>query len=133
LELWRTREKRVPIQSGVVGLTAAKLSPTVAVCVAVIGNMNVIKAWTAVFGQTKDCPVLLFGLQRGFFSVKRKLLRLGSALEQLSSFPFHFLDSHLCLPEKGADSHSTGVNPPKMFPSVSKITVSVFACPSQRL
>jgi hypothetical protein len=49
-------------------------------------------------------------------SVKRKLFRFGSAL----FFPFF------------GDSHSTGMKPLKMFPSVSKITVSVFACPSQR-
>jgi hypothetical protein len=34
---------------------------------------------------------------------------------------------------KEPDSHSTGVNPPKMFPPVSKMTVRVFGCLSQRL
>jgi hypothetical protein len=60
LEIRRTREKRFPVESGVVGVTAAKLSPTVGVCAAVIVNTNVTKVWTAV-GMTTDCQVL-FGL-----------------------------------------------------------------------
>jgi hypothetical protein len=50
----------------------------------------------------------------GFFSVKRKLFWLPSVLHWLW------------------ESHSTGVNPPKMFPFVSKITTKVFAWPSHR-
>jgi hypothetical protein len=51
----------------------------------------------------------------GFFGAKRKLFSLSSALYSSSS-----------------DSHSNGGNPPKLFPSVSKIAVSVFAWRSQR-
>jgi hypothetical protein len=59
----------------------------------------------------------LAGKLCGFLSVKIKLLRLGSALKY-GAF--------------GRDSHSAGVKPPKMFPSVSSINVSVFAWPLQR-
>jgi hypothetical protein len=52
----------------------------------------------------------------GFVSVKRNLFRL----------PSHF---HLQL---GRDFHSSGVKPPKTFALVSKMSVSVFACPSHR-
>jgi hypothetical protein len=51
---------------------------------------------------------------RGFFNVKIKLVELGSALSS------------------SLESHATGVKPPKMFPRVSSISVSVFAWPSQR-
>jgi hypothetical protein len=131
-ETLRTGEKRVPAQSGVVGVPFAKVeSVTVAVCAAAIGNTNVNKcgpqlerqsiasSFFSVFNANLRAEKLC-----GFFSVKMKLFRLGSALEQLFSFPF--------FPFHTRDSHSTGVNPPKMFPSVSKITVSVFGCPSQR-
>jgi hypothetical protein len=64
LEILRTREKRLPVQSGVVGVTAAKIArATVSACIAVIVNTNVIKA-CAPAGTTTDCQVLLFGLQR---------------------------------------------------------------------
>jgi hypothetical protein len=65
LETQRTREKRFPVQSGVVSVTAAKrLSEIVGVCVAAIVNSNVItKLWTES-GITQDCLVHLFGLQR---------------------------------------------------------------------
>jgi hypothetical protein len=44
LEKLRTREKRFPVQSGVVGVNIAKaISVTALVCVAVIGNTNVTK------------------------------------------------------------------------------------------
>jgi hypothetical protein len=49
-------------------------------------------------------------MPHGFFSVKRKLCPLSSAV--------HFPSL--------SESHITGVNPPKTFPSVSKITVRVF-------
>jgi hypothetical protein len=66
--------------------------------------MNVMKVWTPA-RITNDCPVLHFpfnanrpsGTLCGFFSVKRKLFKLGSGLKQLFSllcFPFHFRDSH---------------------------------------
>jgi hypothetical protein len=42
-------------------------------------------------------------------------------LSSILHFPFH-----------ASDSDSTGVKPPKMFPSVSKITVRVFVWASQR-
>jgi hypothetical protein len=51
----------------------------------------------------------------GLLSMKRKLFWLSSALEYQTP-----------------DSHFTGVNPLKMFPFVSKITVSVFVWPSHR-
>jgi hypothetical protein len=41
LEFVRTRENRVPVQSGVVGVNVVKGSATAGVCVAIIGNMNV--------------------------------------------------------------------------------------------
>jgi hypothetical protein len=59
--------------------------------------------------------VRAFGMLYGFFNAKRKLFKLGSALWRSLVFPFHF-----------RDFHSTGVNPPKLFPFVSKITVRVF-------
>jgi hypothetical protein len=68
---------------------------------------------------------LLAGMLCGFFSVKRKLHRLWSAFKQLFSVP--------PFPFDGRDSHFTGVKPPKTFPFMSKITLRVFACPSQRL
>jgi hypothetical protein len=55
----------------------------------------------------------------GFFSVKRKLFILGSALQHCRQLPFR-------------DSHSTGVKPPKMFLFVSSINIRVFAWQSQR-
>jgi heme exporter protein D len=65
LELGRTREKCVPSQSGVVGVTFAKvLSVTVGVCIAVSFNTETArKVWTAA-GITTDCLVLHFLLQR---------------------------------------------------------------------
>jgi hypothetical protein len=63
LEIQRTRANDIPVQSGVVGVTVAKPSGTAGVCVAVIGNNNVIKAWT-ISGATIDCLVLHFGFQR---------------------------------------------------------------------
>jgi hypothetical protein len=57
-----TREKRLPVQSGAVGITVAKAaSGTGDICVAVIANPNVPKVWTAD-GNTKDCLILPFGL-----------------------------------------------------------------------
>jgi hypothetical protein len=52
----------------------------------------------------------------GFFSVNRKLFALSSAFGKFDL----------------RDSQDTGVKPPKTFPFVSKITVRVFAWPSQR-
>jgi hypothetical protein len=52
LEILRTREKRLPVQSGVVGVTFAKDGcVTASVCVAVTGNTNVTIEWTQ-FGIT---------------------------------------------------------------------------------
>jgi hypothetical protein len=63
LEMWRPREKRVPIQSGVVGVTAAKEeNATLAVCVELIEHPNVTKVRAPV-GVTADCRVVLFGLE----------------------------------------------------------------------
>jgi hypothetical protein len=95
LETLPTRENDLLVQSGVVGVSAAKPSVTVGVCVAVIENSNVTsnskpyvafgittdcdqpitttKTWTA-FGITPDCPVLLFGLQRK--SPRRDVVRI---------------------------------------------------------
>jgi hypothetical protein len=58
----------------------------------------------------------LAGMLCGFFSVKRKLFRL---------------ESHLRFSPSG-DSHCSGVKPPKTFPSVSRMSVSVFARPPRR-
>jgi hypothetical protein len=44
LELARTGENRLPVQSGVVGVSVAKGSPTAGGCVAVIENANVPSA-----------------------------------------------------------------------------------------
>jgi hypothetical protein len=60
---------------------------------------------------------LLGGILLGFFGVKIKLVRLRSHLQQLFF---------------GGDSHSSGVKPPKTFPFVFKMSVSVFARPSHR-
>jgi hypothetical protein len=61
LEILRTRENDLPVQSGVVGVKVAKGSET-EVCVGVIGNTNatIPKDWT-LFGITRECLVLLFG------------------------------------------------------------------------
>jgi hypothetical protein len=69
----------------------------------------------------------LAGKMCRFFSVKRKLFKLGSALKQLL-----FPSASLAVSSLSSDSHSTGVKPPKMFPSVSSMNVRVFAWPSQR-
>jgi hypothetical protein len=50
----------------------------------------------------------------GFFNVNKKLFRLSS---------------HLYCPLEG-DSHSFAANPPKIFPCLSLMIVSVFGCPS---
>jgi hypothetical protein len=68
-------------------------------------TMSFFSAFSANFLARKLC---------GFFSVKTKLFRLGSA--------FHWL----------LESHSSGVKLPKMFPAVSSMNVRVFARPSQR-
>jgi hypothetical protein len=76
LEIHRTRENRLPVQSGIVNVNisgAIKISQIVGVCVAVIGNTNVTKVWTQS-GMTKDCPVLLFGIQRK--SSRRDVVRI---------------------------------------------------------
>jgi hypothetical protein len=60
----------------------------------------------------------LDGMLCGFFSAKRKLFRLSFALQQFE----------LSFQKFGVrNSHFTAVNPPKMFPFLSKITVRVFA------
>jgi hypothetical protein len=108
------RHNRRPVESGVLGVNEAKASVTAGVCVPVIGNMNVpSNAWGAN---------LLAGMLCGFFGVKMKFFRVSSAFQQLFSL-FQLL----------VESHSTGVKPPKTFPFVSKITIRVFAWPSQRL
>jgi hypothetical protein len=124
LEIARTRENRLPAQSGVVGVSVAKGSVTADVCVAVIGNNHATKVWTAS-GTTKDCLVFVCGNQRK--SARRDVVRIRQREKETLLAVIH--------PglELRGDSHSTGVNPPKMFPSVSKITVSVFGWPSQRL
>jgi hypothetical protein len=125
LEMRRTREKRFPVQSGVVGVVLAKaVSVTIGGCAAVIPNTNVTKVWTA-FGITIDCVVPFFGLQRK--SPRREVVRIlqceKETLQTRVAFSFPEL----------LESHITGVNPPNMFPFVSRITVRVFGCPSQRL
>jgi hypothetical protein len=64
LEIPVTREKRVPGQSGVVGVIHAKASATVGVCVAFILNSKTTSKEWAPVGFTTDCLVLLFGHQR---------------------------------------------------------------------
>jgi hypothetical protein len=84
------------------------------------------------FGIAVDRELLPFRRQGEFprrdavriFSCESKLRRLSSPLEQLFSFAY--------LPFHSRDSHSTGVKLPKMVPSVSRMTIRVFARPSQR-
>jgi hypothetical protein len=57
------RANSEPVQAGVVPVRAAKVTGTAGVCVAVIININVRKAWTPQ-AITKDCFILPFGLQR---------------------------------------------------------------------
>jgi hypothetical protein len=45
-EILSTGENDVFAQSGVVGVKIAKRSPTVAICAAIIPNINVSKVWT---------------------------------------------------------------------------------------
>jgi hypothetical protein len=63
------REKRVHVQSNVVGVNVAKLGKTMSVCVAVIGNSDVPTAWTLTAFNANLLAVMLCG----FLSVKRKL------------------------------------------------------------
>jgi hypothetical protein len=64
LKQLRTREKNVVVHSSVVGVSVAKVvNASHDVFIAVIGNKNVTKVWTAT-GITTDRSVLLFGLQR---------------------------------------------------------------------
>jgi hypothetical protein len=87
-----------------------------------IGNTNVTWEGTPS-GYTTACDGLLFGLQRkspgrDFVRIlqrEKKFWRPGSALSRLS------------------ESHFSGMKPPKMFLPMSKSTVSVFGCQSQRL
>jgi hypothetical protein len=79
-EIPRTREKDAILHSSVVGVGHAKIvSVTAGACVAVIANNNVTiiiritKAWT-ILGVTKDCPMLLFSLQRK--SPRRDVVRI---------------------------------------------------------
>jgi hypothetical protein len=65
-------------------------------------------------------------MNKGFFSVKMKLLRLVSALGRLFSLFFNF-------PFDTSNFHSTGVPPPQILPFVSDTTVEVFECTSHRL
>jgi hypothetical protein len=76
LEIVRTRENDILFQSGVVGVTSAKLSVTVGVCVAIVENTDVTttpEAWTES-GNTPDCLVLPFDLQRK--SLRRDAVRI---------------------------------------------------------
>jgi hypothetical protein len=68
LEIQRTWENEIVVQSGVVGVTDAKGSETVGVCVAVMGNINVTttKAWTPS-GLTIFSPKTI-GRKLGIFS-----------------------------------------------------------------
>jgi hypothetical protein len=61
-ECGATRENGHPVQSSVVGVSRAKLRPTPAVCVAVVGNSNATKVWTPLVIRI-DCPPLLVGLR----------------------------------------------------------------------
>jgi hypothetical protein len=60
----------------------------------------------------------------GFFGVKMKLF--------LTVIPLQAVVSPNGFSSNSSDSHFNGVKPPKMFPSVSKITVSVFEWSSHR-
>jgi hypothetical protein len=74
LEILRTREKRLPDLSGVVGVIVVKVaSEAVGACVAVIVNPNVPKDWTFL-GITTDYHVILSGLQRK--SPRRDVVRI---------------------------------------------------------
>jgi hypothetical protein len=65
LEIRRTREKCLPIQSGVVGVIVAKEpSETIGVCVAVILNCNATRKRESNSRSATDCQLLLFGFQR---------------------------------------------------------------------
>jgi hypothetical protein len=46
-EVFSTREDRLPVQSPVVDVRAANSNVPAGVCVALIGKINVTKAWTA--------------------------------------------------------------------------------------
>jgi hypothetical protein len=72
-EIVRTRENSHAVQVGVVRVRVVKRTVTVGVCVAVIGNTNVTKAWTPL-GATPDCFVLPFGHQRKF--PRREIARI---------------------------------------------------------
>jgi hypothetical protein len=98
-----------------------------AATVAVTVNINVriltaTKAWIS-FGMTLNCPVLHLDLQHKSPHrnvVGRFVIHL-QAVVFLPSLSFHTRNSHF-----------SGVEPPKIFPFMSKITVSMFARPSHR-
>jgi hypothetical protein len=73
LEFSPTREKHLPVQSGVVGVTATKVHSVTKVFVALIRNSDVIKPWTPA-GMTNDCIVLPLGFQRK--SPRREVVRI---------------------------------------------------------
>jgi hypothetical protein len=73
LEKQRTRENRVPVQFGVVGVTVANVSPTVGVCVAVIVNTNASQSWASM-GRRIDCVVSYDGFQCK--SLRRDVVRI---------------------------------------------------------
>jgi hypothetical protein len=99
LEIERTGENHSRVDCSVVDVSVAKISPSLEVCVAVIGNTDRTRPFVSAFW-----PNLLAGMLCGFFSVKTKFVTRPSSFTQLFSFPkFPF---HL------RDSHSTGITPP---------------------
>jgi hypothetical protein len=74
VEILRTRENDMRLQSGVVGLMIAKENVALGACFAVIGNSNpTTKPWT-VSGITTDGVLLLFSHQRK--SRRRDVVRI---------------------------------------------------------
>jgi hypothetical protein len=86
---------------------------------AIIGNMNIPKAWSGVEVLT-DFIVSIFGFQHKFWP--RGILRKVQRVYSLPFSPFH-----------SRNSNSTEVKPRKMFPSVSRTEVRVFWCLSRWL
>jgi hypothetical protein len=86
-EIPRARENHQPVQSGIIRVKEVKGSETVGACVAVIRNTHTTKLWThpeqqmiawCFFAGFK--ANLLGAMLCGFFSVKRKIFSLSSAL-----------------------------------------------------
>jgi hypothetical protein len=118
LEPLRTREKRIPVQSGVVGVTGINNAGLFGVPVAAIESSNVIKVWTP-FGTTQDCLAILFGLQgksprwdvMRILQREKETLQTRVALIATVAIPFHRSEATKDVPVR-VQNHNQSVRVP---------------------